>query len=151
MFTESVYNELLLGDEKNDRIRQKAEYIMDFMDLSAYKEQHPAALSGGQKQRLAIAVAYMKDSEVICMDEPTSGLDYANMEKVKALISQLSKEGKTVFIISHDYEFLANVCTHIIEIGHAQIVDDYPLTEVTVTKLFDFFISAQQNAEKEAI
>ena len=67
-------------------------------------------LSGGQKQRLAIAVAELLDVPVIVLDEPTSGLDLRSMRMVSKRLKELASRGKTVLVISHDYEFIASTC-----------------------------------------
>ena len=74
LFGSSVDEELSLG-LKND-CTQKIVGILDALNLSAYRDRHPASLSGGQKQRVTIGAAIVKDSSIICFDEPTSGLDY---------------------------------------------------------------------------
>ena len=114
LFTEQVIKELLLNQNHNSDYLKKADELLDFLQLSDYKKNHPATLSGGQKQRLCIAVACMKNADVICFDEPTSGLDYLNMKKMTTLFKSISKDNKLIFVISHDYEFLVNCCTHIL-------------------------------------
>lgn len=57
-------------------------------------------LSGGQKQRLAIARALIKESKILLLDEATSALDNVNQEKIKKVISKLSKD-HTIIIVAH--------------------------------------------------
>jgi putative ABC transport system ATP-binding protein len=61
-----------------------------------------SVLSGGEKQRLAIARSLMNDPEIILVDEPTAHLDTALSLDVIDLFRQLSREGKTLVIASHD-------------------------------------------------
>ncbi len=75
LFSDSVENELFLGNVDDAAQHEKGLLLLERMGLSEYLQQHPASLSGGQKQRLCIAVACMKNPDIICFDEPTSGLD----------------------------------------------------------------------------
>lgn len=113
LFTESVEKELYLGIKPDSSLYGKGAGLLERVGLTEFTSRHPASLSGGQKQRLCIAIACMKDAEVVCMDEPTSGLDYRNMKRVSALLQELSAQGKTVLLTSHDFEFLLSTCTHI--------------------------------------
>lgn len=61
-------------------------------------------LSGGQKQRIAIAIALIKDHEIIMADEPTGALDSNTGRQVLDTLKKLS-ETKLVIVVSHDREF----------------------------------------------
>lgn len=87
--------------------RKKIDAVLNALELSDYRERHPASLSGGQKQRVTIGVAIVKDSLVIYFDEPTSGLDYDSMVRVSKLIEQLSDSGVIVFVVSHILNLLS--------------------------------------------
>lgn len=65
------------------------------------------SLSGGQKQRVAIGSMIAANKELILFDEPTSGLDYKRMLEVSEHIKRLVGLNKTLFIITHDPELLA--------------------------------------------
>lgn len=100
---------------------------MERMGLLDYRQQHPASMSGGQKQRLCIAVACMKDTDVICFDEPTSGLDYSSMVNVSSLLHELAEQGKTLLVTTHDYEFLMHTCTHICYLLNGRVESFFPV------------------------
>ena len=85
-----------------DDCKEKVDETLKALELSDYRERHPASLSGGQKQRVTIGAAIVKGSPVIYFDEPTSGLDYDSMVRVSKLIEQLSSSGVIVFVVSHD-------------------------------------------------
>jgi len=136
LFTESVLDELFLsmGDEDVER----AEDILESLNLLDFKDVHPMSLSGGQKQRVAIACAIASNSDIIFYDEPTSGLDLKHMHHVGNNILKLQKMGKTQFVITHDLEFILNCCTNIIHLKDGKIIDYYPI-KGNEDKLFDFF------------
>jgi energy-coupling factor transport system ATP-binding protein len=94
--------------------------------LKSEKEKQknmPQSLSGGQKQRLAIASAIASDRDIIVLDEPTSGLDLTHMREVAGAITQLLSLGKTVFIITHDRELAATVCSCEIRMEKGSVAD----------------------------
>ena len=123
LFTDSVITEVMLSMEYPDE--KKAEKILASLDLLQYKDKHPMALSGGQKQRVAIASAMAADAVMLLFDEPTSGLDYRHMKEVSALLKELAKKGKTIFVATHDPELAAECCDRTIRFvnGYAWQID----------------------------
>jgi ABC-2 type transport system ATP-binding protein len=67
----------------------------------------------GMRQRLGIAIALLKDPELLVLDEPANGLDPAGMREVRELIGRLSAEGRTVFLSSHLLGEVEQVCTEV--------------------------------------
>lgn len=127
LFEDSVLKELTLGNNKTDEENCKA--VLRRLGIEAYIEHHPAALSRGQKQRLTIACSIVSDAPLIFFDEPTSGLDNDSMKSVAEMIQQLAAEGRMIFVISHDYEFLLAACTRILYLQDGVISDDFPLND----------------------
>lgn len=104
LFTESVLEEVLISLKNRDENR--AREILAGMDLAGLEERHPRTLSGGQKQRLAVACAVASDCDILLFDEPTAGLDYYHMKQTAQLLKELSRNGKSVFVITHDVELI---------------------------------------------
>lgn len=140
LFTESVEKELLLGHTNEPALREKAAFVMRRLDLTAYRDRHPASLSGGQKQRVSIAVACMKEADILCFDEPTSGLDLTNMRRTAELLKELAQMGKAVVVVSHDREFLSAVCSRIIRVETGCVQEDCTAekdSEISLLRLSD--------------
>jgi len=137
LFTESVLDEIFLSMGEEDV--ERAEKILESLNLLEFKDAHPMSLSGGQKQRVAIACAVASNSDIIFYDEPTSGLDLKHMHHVVNNINLLQEMGKTQFIITHDLEFIMNCCTHVIHLEAGKIIDYYPIID-NEEKIFDFFM-----------
>lgn len=114
LFTDSVYDELLLTSKTKDK--NVIDDWMDDMDLKNISERNPHTLSGGQKQRVIILSALLSDKEILFFDEPTSGLDYRNMMIVAKNIKKVKEENRLILIISHDTEFLESVCDTVINL-----------------------------------
>ncbi len=143
LFTESVRDEVLLSitDKSltDEQKIQKADEILKQLDLAEYADSHPMALSGGQKQRTAIASGIASSKPIIIFDEPTSGLDLAHMKQVADEILKLRDMGKTVFIVTHDLEFILSCCDHIVRLEKGQVVENYELNKDTGIRLRQFF------------
>ncbi len=142
LFSESVEQEMrmtaaLPTDERVGR-------TLAFLQLGESAEKHPMSLSGGEKQRLSIGVAMMQDRDVLLMDEPTSGLDYANMQRVGELTETLRRQGKLIVIISHDYAFLLQTCTRILQMESGRIFRDYALNDTNLHFLRDYFVPGEE-------
>ncbi|MDR1272394.1 MAG: energy-coupling factor ABC transporter ATP-binding protein [Clostridiales Family XIII bacterium] len=140
LFTDSVENELLLSKNRRSRpANEKVEDILESLSLTDFRERHPMSLSGGQKQRTAIGTAMAHNAQILIFDEPTSGLDYRNMQRVVAVIERLRAEGKTIFIITHDYELLLAACTRALILEDGNVKSDFPVTCENVNKVREVF------------
>ena len=123
LFSESVLDEMLLGISSKDKKEntQKAKFTLNVLGLDKYIDKHPFALSRGEKQRLTIACGMMKQAKIFIYDEPTSGCDKDSMLSVAKLIEEQLKNGTTVLVISHDFEFLANTVSKLWVMGDGKI------------------------------
>jgi zinc transport system ATP-binding protein len=76
---------------------------LEFMGLSEVAERRIGELSGGQKQRMFVAMALVRDPDVIILDEPVAGIDAVTQEKFYQKMSDLNqKRGITIMMVSHD-------------------------------------------------
>jgi putative ABC transport system ATP-binding protein len=78
--------------------------ILERVGIAEQAHKLPSALSGGQQQRAAIARALANDPPVIVADEPTGNLDSTTAEGIFQLFRQLSKNGKTILVVTHERE-----------------------------------------------
>lgn len=106
-----VYHKLM---SKEDAV-QKAEKLLERLQISDKLHAYPSTLSGGQKQRVAIARACMLQPSILCFDEPTSALDAESIASVTSIIKDLSKE-MAILIITHDEGFAERVGTRVVRI-----------------------------------
>lgn len=143
LFSESVLDEVLLSMAEEDE--DKASAILDSLDLLHLKELHPMSLSGGQKQRVAIAGAVASEREIIIFDEPTSGLDLRHMKEVASNLRMLAAMGKTLFVITHDPEFILSCCTHLLRLENGKVAANEPLDASGTKKMLDYFTGISSN------
>lgn len=114
LFSDSCENECILG---NPNVKGKDAFrLLSEVGLGSLADRHPQSLSGGQKQRLALAVCKASNKDILLLDEPTSGLDYASILAVRNVLRDLANEGKSVIIVTHDYEFAQMVCERLLHL-----------------------------------
>lgn len=137
LFAGSVEEECTLGKAAVDR--GVAGQVLKKLGFAEYRQCHPMALSGGQKQRTAIAASILCNKEILIFDEPTSGLDLDSMKQVTQLLAELAALGKTIFVVTHDYEFVSAVCERVIYFEGGKIKDDFTVSQQHAGKLRDYF------------
>ena len=112
---------LYAGMPKAER-RERAEELLELVDMSDRAKHRPNELSGGQKQRIAIARAMANDPSIILADEPTGALDSKTGRMVMDIFHELhEKQGKTIILITHNPE-LADETERIITLSDGSIV-----------------------------
>lgn len=85
--------------------KTRALSLLDQVGIADQADKLPSTLSGGQQQRASIARALANDPAIIVADEPTGNLDSQNAEAIFDLLTELSKAGKTVVVVTHEKEF----------------------------------------------
>ena len=119
LYSDSVINELLLGREPSQNIKNRAEEALELFRLQAVRNRHPASLSGGEKQRVVIAAAYCSEAQLFVFDEPTSGMDGEGLLSMVQWVDMLAQAGKTVVIITHDELLSEMACDYRIRMNAA--------------------------------
>jgi len=92
-----------------EQANAKAMEQLDLVGLKHKADARPGNLSGGQQQRVAIARALAMEPEVMFFDEATSALDPELVKGVWALMTDLSKGGMTMVVVTHEMGFSRNV------------------------------------------
>ena len=94
------------GIQESDRA--KAIALLKRVDLSDRMLHKPNELSGGQRQRVAIARSLINDPKVLLADEPTGNLDSSTSDSIMALLKELSADGQTIVMVTHEQEIADN-------------------------------------------
>lgn len=81
--------------------------VVELCALGPLLSRHPLDLSGGEQQRVALAKVLLAGAPVLLLDEPTKGVDALFKDQLAELLAQLTAEGRTVLLASHDVEFCA--------------------------------------------
>jgi len=133
LFCETVEEEIAFGlrnfgfDEK--KMAERIDWSLEFLDLNQYRKTSPFLLSGGERKRVALAAVLAWDPSILVLDEPTIGQDYSQKEKLRQFILQINKQRRTVIIVTHDVEFVADCNPRIVVMSNGRIINDAPAKE----------------------
>jgi polar amino acid transport system ATP-binding protein len=119
----------VLKQSKSDAL-EKGRQQLARVGLSEKADKYPAELSGGQQQRVAIARALAMQPGVMLFDEVTSALDPELVGEVLAVMKQLSNDGMTMMIVTHEMQFAREVADRIIFMDEGSIVETGTAREI---------------------
>ena len=103
-------------------VLQRADELLDFVQLTEKAEAKVESLSGGMKRRLLIARALVNDPDLVVLDEPTTGLDPQARHLVWDKLRELAREGKTLILTTHYMEEAARLCDRLVIMEGGDII-----------------------------
>jgi ABC-2 type transport system ATP-binding protein len=95
------------------RRRENIERFLKMLDLWDRKDTRAGSFSKGMKQKLALARALVHEPKILFMDEPTANLDPESAKTVRDFIMELKKQGRTIFLNTHNLDEAQRVCDRI--------------------------------------
>ena len=95
-------NKLAFYQSPGEKEMQKVYSVADRLGITHLLDKKIGEVSGGERQIVFIACALMQDTPIILLDEPTSALDIKNQNKVLSVLKEISKEGRTIILSSHN-------------------------------------------------
>lgn len=107
---------------KNER-EARAKALLEKVGLGDRLQNTPSQLSGGQQQRVAIARALINNPSIIFADEPTGNLDTKSGEEIKQILTELSREKKTIIMVTHE-EDVAQIAKRLVFFQDGEILFD---------------------------
>ena len=119
----------LLGIPKAHR-RARIDELLDITDISSAAHRPIGEYSLGMLRRIGIAQALLADPELVILDEPTNGLDPIGIEEMHALILELKKRKKSVFISTHLLAETEDICDQICLLHQGQVLASGSLVEL---------------------
>ena len=117
---------------EKEKAQRVAEHYLDQVGLLDWADHFPNQLSGGQQQRVAIARALALDPKVILFDEPTSALDPEMIQEVLKVIRDVADSGKTMIIVSHEMNFIFDICDKVIFLDGGKVLEEGTPRQVMV-------------------
>ncbi|MFQ5871787.1 MAG: energy-coupling factor ABC transporter ATP-binding protein, partial [Candidatus Geothermarchaeales archaeon] len=126
-FSETVHDEMAFALRNfgfSDKVVEDGvrKYLTLF-GLQRYEDRSPFTLSGGEQRRLALACVLTWGPKYVILDEPTAGQDQLQRELLVGIVRQLITQGKTVVVVSHDVEFVAETSPYVFLMADGELVD----------------------------
>ncbi len=128
LFSETVEEEISFALKNfgfdHETIEKQVSWALNLLSLEQYRKTSPFMLSGGERKRVALASVLAWDPKILILDEPTIGQDHEQKERLRQFITQLRSQGKTVVIVTHDVEFVAECNPRVILMKEGRIIVD---------------------------
>jgi glutamate transport system ATP-binding protein len=124
----SVLDNIILGPRKvlglsKDAARERGMDLLTRVGIADKADRYPAEVSGGQQQRAAIARALAMEPKVMLFDEPTSALDPEMIKEVLDVMIELSTEGITMIVVTHEMGFARSAARRVAFMDGGRIVE----------------------------
>jgi energy-coupling factor transport system ATP-binding protein len=134
LFNETVEDEIAFALKnfgfEDVVVEKQINWALNLLDLVQYRKTSPFMLSGGERKRVALASILAWDPKMIILDEPTIGQDHQQKEKLQQFILQLNAQKKTVVVVTHDVEFVAECNPRVILMSQGKILVDGKTKEI---------------------
>lgn len=134
----TVFEEVAIGLENlgvpKDEMIERVINVCEQLDIGHLIKNNPNKLSGGQRQRVAFASIIAMDTDTLVIDEPTSQLDPEGTENVFKIINTLKHSNKTIILVEHKIDLIAEFCDEIIVMEDGTVAFSGPTHEVLTKK-----------------
>jgi len=134
LFAETVEEELRFSLKnfgfKESMIQNRITSMLTALGIEQYVNTSPFLLSGGERKRVALASILVWDPKHVIMDEPTIGQDYTQKDRLRNFITQLISQKKTVIVVTHDIEFIAECKPRVVLMSKGRIIADGPAESI---------------------
>lgn len=130
----TVFEEVAIGLENlgvpKEIMLDRVAKVCEQLDIGHLIKNNPNELSGGQRQRVAFASIIAMDTDTLVIDEPTSQLDPEGTESVFNIINQLKHSNKTIILVEHKIDLIAEFCDEILVMENGTIAFSGPTKEI---------------------
>jgi branched-chain amino acid transport system ATP-binding protein len=105
---------------EEDRLREKALSVIDFMGMNSVKDELATNLPHGYQRILGMSIAIAASPKLLLLDEPVTGMNQTEMDNMVPLIRQIRDSGVTILIIEHNIETIMQLCDRIVVLSYGQ-------------------------------
>ncbi len=113
---------------------QRIDQVLEQVGLASVAHRPAGKFSTGMKQRMGLALALLKQPDLLILDEPTNGMDPAGMQEIRLLLRSLAEQGVTIFLSSHLLHEMELLCDRVAVIQSGQVLAQGAVTELLSTK-----------------
>lgn len=117
----------------DEAVEEKADRLLGLFEMNKNAFQRMDTFSKGMKQKVLLISGMLHNPDIIFLDEPLSGLDANSVIIVKEMVTQLAREGKTIFYSSHIMDVVEKISDRIILINEGSVVADGTMSELKST------------------
>jgi ABC-2 type transport system ATP-binding protein len=121
----------LLAAARGGEASQRIAPSLARVGLTGRANDKVASYSMGMRQRLGVAACLLSDPELLILDEPMNGLDPAGMHEMRAMITSLADEGRTVVLSSHLLDEIERTCDTVAIVDHGRVIRQGSIDELT--------------------
>ena len=105
-------------------LREKANEIMNDLNIGHMANSYARELSGGQKKLLELARSIINEPEILLLDEPLAGVNPKLAEDILSLITKLSESGITILMVEHNIEAVMKISERIVVLAEGSLIAD---------------------------
>lgn len=113
---------------------QRISQALEQVGLAADAHRPVKKFSTGMKQRMGLALALLKQPDLLILDEPTNGMDPAGMQEIRLLLRSLAEQGVTIFLSSHLLHEMELLCDRVAVIQHGRILRQGAVSDLLSTR-----------------
>ena len=141
----------LVGLSDED-IRRRTKEVLETVKMTEWADKRIGKFSKGMKQRIAIAQAILNEPLIVVLDEPTTGLDPRGQFEVREILTELKKQGYTVFMSSHMLNEVQDVCDEVALINHGKLLQVGKVADLVKSNDFRRLeIKIKQNVDADVL
>ncbi|WP_208539094.1 ABC transporter ATP-binding protein [Algihabitans albus] len=112
-------------------VRERAEEVLQFLNLYELRHELAGRLSGGQKKLLELGRTMMTEPRVVLLDEPAAGVNRTLLGKLTETIHRLNEDrGYTFVVIEHDMDMIAELCSPVIVMAQGRVLAKGSMEEI---------------------
>lgn len=134
-----------IGELRGLRKKQIDDFLLKFDEFFngeiIGKKKYLRDLSKGNQKKAGIVAALIGDPKVVVLDEPFANLDPSTQIRLKQIIKELSSNGTTVLVSSHDLQDVTEVCKRIVLLEKGKVINDINTSNKTLSELESYFKS----------